>query len=104
MNSHYLDFEQPIADLENKIAELRQASASQSVNVDAEIKALEDKLKRRSAQIFRNLSPWQILQVARHPQRPYFQDYIEHICASGGQVTGDYWSSKRPRYQGKSPT
>jgi len=89
MNSHYLDFEQPIADLENKITELRQASASQSVNVDTEIKALEDKLRRRSAQIFRNLSPWQILQVARHPQRPYLQDYIEHICDEFQELAGD---------------
>jgi len=89
MNTHYLDFEQPIADLENKITELRNASANQSVNVETEIKALQDKLRRRSAQIFRNLSPWQILQVARHPQRPYLQDYIDHICDEFQELAGD---------------
>jgi len=89
MNTHYLDFEHPIADLENKIAELRSASANQSVNVETEIKALQDKLRRRSAQIFRNLSPWQILQVARHPQRPYLQDYIDHICDEFQELAGD---------------
>jgi len=89
MNTHYLDFEQPIADLENKIAELRQASANQSVNVETEIKALQDKLRRRSAQIFRNLSPWQVLQVARHPSRPYLQDYIDHICDEFQELAGD---------------
>jgi len=89
MNSHYLDFEQPIADLEKKIAELRQASASQSVNVETEIKALQDKLRRRAAQIFRNLTPWQVLQVARHPSRPYLQDYIDHICDEFQELAGD---------------
>jgi len=89
MNTHYLDFEQPIADLENKIAELRQASANQSVNVETEIKALQDKLRRRTAQIFRNLTPWQVLQVARHPQRPYLQDYIDQICDEFQELAGD---------------
>jgi len=89
MNTHYLDFEQPIADLEKKITELRQASANQSVNVETEIKALQDKLRRRTAQIFRNLTPWQVLQVARHPQRPYLQDYIDHICDEFQELAGD---------------
>jgi len=89
MNSNYLDFEQPIADLENRIAELREASNGQAVNVEAEIKALQDKLRRRTAQIFRNLAPWQVLQVARHPLRPYLQDYIHYICDEFQELAGD---------------
>ncbi len=71
MNPNYLDFEQPIADLEAKIQELRSASTGPAVNVDAEVRALRDKLRKRTAQIFRDLSPWQVSQMARHPARPY---------------------------------
>lgn len=80
MNPNYLDFEQPIADLEAKIQELRTASAGPSVNVDTEVRALENKLRLRTAQIFRNLSAWQISQLARHPRRPYTLDYISVVC------------------------
>ena len=76
MNPNYLDFEQPIADLEAKIQELRHASTGPAVNIDAEIHALEDKLRRRTAQIFRDLSAWQVSQLARHPARPYTLDYL----------------------------
>ncbi|MPS47133.1 MAG: acetyl-CoA carboxylase carboxyl transferase subunit alpha, partial [Stenotrophomonas sp.] len=65
MNPNYLDFEQPIADLEAKIQELRNASAGPAVNVEAEVHALQDKLRMRTAQIFRNLTSWQVLQLAR---------------------------------------
>ena len=64
MNPNYLDFEQPIADLEAKIQELRNASAGPAVNVEAEVHALQDKLRVRTAQIFRNLTSWQVLQLA----------------------------------------
>src|SRR6185437_10711369 len=80
MNPNYLDFEQPIADLEAKIQELRNASAGPAVNVEAEVHALQDKLRVRTAQIFRNLTSWQVLQLARHPSRPYTADYIRIIC------------------------
>src|SRR5690606_34414759 len=66
MNPNYLDFEQPIADLEAKIQELRNASTGPAVNVEAEVKALQDKLRIRTAQIFRDLTPWQVSQMARH--------------------------------------
>src|SRR3546814_6504778 len=69
MNPNYLDFEQPIADLEAKIQDLRQASTGPAVNIDAELHALRDKLRLRTAQIFRDLSPWQVSQLARHPAR-----------------------------------
>lgn len=89
MNPNYLDFEQPIADLEAKIKDLRSASAGPAVNVDAEVKALEDKLRLRTAQIFRNLSSWQVLQVARHPSRPYPLDYIRIFCDEFQELAGD---------------
>lgn len=80
MNPNYLDFEQPIADLEAKIQELRKASTGPAVNVETEVRALRDKLRVRTAQIFRDLSAWQVSQLARHPQRPYTLDYINTIC------------------------
>jgi acetyl-CoA carboxylase carboxyl transferase subunit alpha len=89
MNPNYLDFEQPIADLEAKIQELRSASAGPAVNVEAEVHALQDKLRVRTAQIFRNLSSWQILQLARHPSRPYTADYIRIFCDEFQELAGD---------------
>jgi acetyl-CoA carboxylase carboxyl transferase subunit alpha len=89
MNPNYLDFEQPIADLEAKIQELRSASAGPAVNVDAEVHALRDKLRVRTAQIFRDLSPWQVSQLARHPARPYTLDYIGSFCDEFQELAGD---------------
>ena len=89
MNPNYLDFEQPIADLEAKIQELRSASAGPAVNVEAEVNALQDKLRVRTAQIFRNLTSWQILQLARHPSRPYTADYLRIFCDEFQELAGD---------------
>lgn len=89
MNPNYLDFEQPIADLEAKIQELRNASTGPAVNVDAEVRALRDKLRKRTAQIFRDLTPWQISQLARHPARPYTLDYVNVICEEFQELAGD---------------
>ena len=89
MNPNYLDFEQPIADLEAKIQELRQASDGQAVNIDAEVKALQDKLRQRTAHIFRDLSPWQVSQMSRHPARPYTNDYIKIMCSEFQELAGD---------------
>jgi acetyl-CoA carboxylase carboxyl transferase subunit alpha len=89
MNPNYLDFEQPIADLEAKIQELRNASAGPAVNVDAEVHALQDKLRVRTAQIFRDLTPWQVSQLARHPARPYVLDYVRVICDEFQELAGD---------------
>ena len=77
----FLDFEQPIADLEAKIQELRQASDGQAVNIDTEVRALQDKLRQRTAHIFRDLAPWQVSQMSRHPARPYTNDYIKVMCS-----------------------
>ncbi len=89
MNPNYLDFEQPIADLEAKIHELRQASNGPAVNIDTEIHALQDKLRKRTAHIFRDLSPWQVSQLARHPMRPYTLDYIKVFCDEFEELAGD---------------
>ena len=89
MNPNYLDFEQPIADLEAKIQDLRQASAGPAVDIESEVRALQDKLRQRTAHIFRDLSPWQVSQLARHPQRPYTNDYIREICDEFQELAGD---------------
>jgi acetyl-CoA carboxylase carboxyl transferase subunit alpha len=89
MNPNYLDFEKPIADLEAKIQELRHASHGSAVNVDAEVHALQDKLRVRTAQIFRDLSPWQVSQLARHPARPYTLDYLRVMCDEFQELAGD---------------
>jgi acetyl-CoA carboxylase carboxyl transferase subunit alpha len=89
MNPNYLDFEQPIADLEAKIQELRHASHGPAVNVDAEVHALREKLRQRTAHIFRDLNSWQVSQLARHPARPYTNDYIRVICDEFQELAGD---------------
>ncbi len=89
MNPNYLDFEQPIADLEAKIQDLRQASTGPAVNIDAELHTLRNKLRHRTAHIFRDLTPWQISQLARHPGRPYTNDYIRVICDEFQELAGD---------------
>jgi len=89
MNPNYLDFEQPIADLESKIQELRHASHGPAVNIDAEIHALQNKLRQRTAHIFRDLTPWQVSQLARHPARPYTNDYIRVMCEEFQELAGD---------------
>ncbi|MBJ6980447.1 acetyl-CoA carboxylase carboxyltransferase subunit alpha [Luteimonas sp. MC1572] len=89
MNPNYLDFEQPIADLEARIQDLRRAGSGSAVNVDAELRTLQDKLRLRTAQIFRDLSPWQVSQLARHPARPYTNDYIRFVCDEFQELAGD---------------
>src|ERR1044072_9354441 len=89
MNPNYLDFEQPIADLEAKIQELRQASHGQSVNIDAEVHALQDKVRQRTAHIFRDLTPWQVSPLSRHPAGPSTMDFLRVICEEFQELAGD---------------
>src|SRR3970040_2794920 len=89
MNPNYLDFEQPIADLKAKTQDLRHASHGSAVDVDAEVHTLQDKLRLRTAQIFRDLTPWQVSQLARHPARPYTMDYLRGICDQFQELAGD---------------
>jgi len=89
MNPNFLDFEQPIAELDAKIQELRHASHGQAFNIEDEVATLQGKLKTKTAEIFRNLSSWQRAQVARHPARPYTLDYIGVICEEFHELAGD---------------
>jgi len=89
MNPNFLDFEQPIAELEAKIEELRHASHGQAFNIEDEVVRLREKLKIKTAEIFRNLSSWQITQLSRHPARPYTLDYISVICEEFHELAGD---------------
>jgi len=89
MNPNFLDFEQPIADLEAKIQELRRASTGPAVNIDSEVSGLQNKLKTRTSEIFKALTPWQISQMARHPLRPYTLDYLGLICDEFHELAGD---------------
>ena len=89
MNPNFLDFEQPIAELEAKLQELRQAGQGQALDVEDDIGRLEQKLRQRTADIFRELTPWQIAQVSRHPARPYTLDYLGAICEEFHELAGD---------------
>src|SRR6201992_4284090 len=88
MNPNFLDFEQPLAELDGKIQELRHASHGQAFNIDDEVARLRDKLKHKTAEIFRNLTPWQIAQLARHPARPYTLDYLQVMCEQFHELAG----------------
>ena len=89
MNPNYLDFEQPIAELEAKIEELRLVGSDTEVNITEEIANLQEKCKSLTETIFDKLTPWQISQLSRHPQRPYTLDYIEHLFTDFDELHGD---------------
>jgi len=89
MDPNYLEFEQPIAELEAKISELRLVGTDNEINISEEIKNLKDKSVKLTEKIYTNLSSWQISQVARHPLRPYTLDYIEHIFTDFDELHGD---------------
>ncbi len=89
MNPNYLDFEQPIAELEAKIRELRNVGSDNSMNLEEEIQRLEQKCRERTQAIFSGLSEWQISQLARHPRRPYTLDYIPMIFDRFEELHGD---------------
>ncbi len=85
----FLDFEQPIAELEAKIEELRNVSSDTELNISDEIGRLEGKSSALIDQIFSKLDSWQVSQLARHPSRPYTLDYIEHIFTDFEELHGD---------------
>ncbi|WP_428313187.1 acetyl-CoA carboxylase carboxyltransferase subunit alpha [Hydrocarboniphaga sp.] len=89
MNLNYLDFEQPIADLQQKIEELRFATAGSEVNLTEEISRLQVKSEELTRRIFSQLNPWQVAQLARHPQRPYALDYVKALFTDWEELHGD---------------
>jgi acetyl-CoA carboxylase carboxyl transferase subunit alpha len=89
MNLNFLEFEQPIAELEAKIEELRFVGTDSELNISDEISRLQVKSRELTESIFANLNPWQISQMSRHPQRPYVLDYIERIFTDFQELHGD---------------
>ena len=89
MQLNFLDYEQPIAELEAKIDELRHMSGDSELNITEEIQKLQEKSKELTRSIFASLTPWQTTQMARHPQRPYTLDYIHRIISDFEELHGD---------------
>ena len=89
MNLNYLDFEQPIAELEAKIEELQLVGNDNDLNISDEIVRLREKSRRLTEKIYADLSPWEVVKVARHPQRPYAMDYIERVFDEFDELHGD---------------
>ena len=89
MNLNYLDFEQPIAELEAKIEELQLVGNDNELNISEEIGKLRDKSRRLTENIYADLTPWQVVKVARHPQRPYALDYINRVFDEFDELHGD---------------
>lgn len=109
MNMNFLDFEQPIAELEAKIEALRLVGDDNEINIGEEIARLEVKSRSLTTSIFSNLNAWQIAQLARHPQRPYTLDYIDRIFTDFQELHGDRSFADDPaivcgvaRFEGRS--
>ena len=100
MDLNFLDFEQPIAELEAKIDELRFVGDDAEVNISEEIERLKSKSESLTRSIFSNLSPWQVAQLARHPQRPHTLDYIAKISPDFQELHGDRMFSDDPAIVG----
>lgn len=89
MNPDYLEFEQPIAELEAKINELRYVGDDSGINIGEEVHRLEQKVVELTESIFTKLTPWQVSQLARHPRRPYTNDYIQMLFTDFRELHGD---------------
>ena len=89
MKITFLDFEQPISEIETKIEELRFAQDDSALDISAEITRLQKKSLSLTNGIYAKLTPWQISQVARHPQRPYTLDYAQHLFTDFEELHGD---------------
>ena len=85
----YLDFEKPIAELETRVAELRDTASSSEIDIDAEVGRLEAKANKLLRDTYAKLTPWQKAQVARHPDRPHFKDYVAGIAEDFMPLAGD---------------
>lgn len=96
MSRQFLDFEQPIEELNQKIEALRMVGSDNAVNLSEEIARLETKCAELTANVFSNLEPWQVAQVARHPLRPQTTDYLERIFTDFQELHGDRSYSAAP--------
>jgi acetyl-CoA carboxylase carboxyl transferase subunit alpha len=86
---HFLEFEQPIAELESKIEELRYVQTESAVDISEEIERLDKKSLQLTKDIYTQLTPWQVTQIARHPQRPYTLDYVNEVFTDFQELHGD---------------
>lgn len=102
LNPYYLDFEQPIVELEDKIEELRHVSQESDVNLSEEITKLEAKCVSLTQSVFSDLTPWDISRLSRHPKRPYTSDYIEAIFDDFDEMHGDRHYADDPAIIGGS--
>src|SRR3954467_9690815 len=87
--AYVLEFEKPLRELTRQLDELRQRSIETNVDVASEIGGIERKIETMQRDIYSNLSPWQKVQIARHPKRPYALDYIGAICEDFQELHGD---------------
>lgn len=85
----YLDFEKSVADLESKIAEMKNMTDTDGVNIFAELETLQKKADKKLEKLYTELTPWQRVKVARHPDRPHFVDYVEHMIDDFTPIAGD---------------
>ena len=93
---HFLEFEQPIAELDSKIEELRYVQNESAVDISDEIERLGHKSLQLTKEIYSSLTPWQVTQIARHPQRPYTLDYVSEIFTDFQELHGDRSYRRRP--------
>src|SRR5438552_16834558 len=100
MKQTFLDFEQPIAELQAKIDELRYVHEDSAVDISDEINRLQKKSQQLTKEIYSKLTAWQIAQVARHPQRPYTLDYIGGMFTDFHELHGDRGYSDDPAIVG----
>ena len=89
MKTTFLDFEQPIAELENRIEELRYVQDDSALDISEEIERLAKKSQALTKEIYAKLTPWQVAQVARHPQRPYTLDYVQMLFTGYEELHGE---------------
>ncbi len=87
--AYVLEFEKPLRELAKQLDELRQKSLESNIDLRKEIVAIEKKIEKTRCEIYTNLSPWQRVQIARHPKRPYSLDYVEMICENFQELHGD---------------
>src|SRR4051794_8417599 len=85
----YLDFEKPIAELETRVSELRETASAGDIDIDSEIERLESKANKLLRDTYAKLTPWQKAQVARHPERPHFKDYLAGLADGFVPLSGD---------------
>jgi acetyl-CoA carboxylase carboxyl transferase subunit alpha len=89
MKTHPLEFEKPLAELEARLDELKKHSQASDLDIEDEVRQMEEKIGQMRREIYEKLTPWQRVQIARHPQRPFMLDYVHHAFADFVEIHGD---------------